>query len=352
MTTDSRRLQIRRLNRLRLAGFFLILLFWLASVLIVENLLISTLIAFVISYLLSPVVNRLERQGFDRLWSTLWTFTVVGVLIGVTGFLIFPKLATALVALQKEAPTYITGFSRLIEDIESHLRAIFGPLFSFDLRELAESSLTQGSEAFFNEIPRFVKQTLTVMILAPFLAFFMVKDGRSITRKAFNLIPNHIFETTLSLQHQINHQIGHFVRARLLEALIVGLVTWFGLVLISFPFSLLLGIFAAVTNLIPYIGPLIGMIPAIGIALVNGSSNFDLLLVFTVYAVAQIIDGGLLIPFFVARLVNLHPVTVILVIIAGAQFMGVLGMIISIPVASTLKVTLETIYRHLTESRI
>lgn len=320
--------------------------------LIVENLLISTLIAFVISYLLSPIVNNLERRGFDRSWSTLWTFCVVGALIGVCAFLVFPNLAAALMALQKEAPNYISGLSKLLQDSEEYGRRIFGPLFALDLREVAESSLTKGSEAFFNEIPGFLKRTLTVMLLGPFLAFFMVRDGRAMVRKIFNIVPNSIFETALSLQHQINQQIGHFVRARLLEALIVGAVTWIGLVAIQFPFSLLLAIFAAITNLIPYIGPLIGMIPALGIALVNGSSSFDLFLLFTVYAIAQIIDGALLIPFFVARIVNLHPVTVILVIIAGAQFMGVLGMIISIPVASTLKVTFETVYRHLTESRI
>ncbi len=343
---------VRRLNRLRLFSFLCLLVFLLVSVLVVENLLISTLIAFVISYLLTPIVNNLERQGFDRFWSTFWTFAVVGFVLGLLIFLISPHLAEALIALQQEAPNYIAGFSRLIEDIENQGRRIFGPLFSLDLREVAESSLTRGSEAFFNEIPRFLKHTLTVMVLAPFLAFFMVKDGRTSLRRIFNIIPNSIFETVLSLQHQINQQIGHFVRARLLEALIVGAVTWVGLVAIDFPFSLLLAIFAAVTNLIPYIGPLIGMIPALTIALVNGLSSFDLLLLFLVYATAQIIDGAFLIPFFVARIVNLHPVTVILVIIAGAQFMGILGMIISIPVASTLKVTFETIYRHLTESRI
>ncbi len=350
--SEARSLHVRRLNRFRLFGFLCLITFLLASVLIIENLLISTLIAFVISYLLSPVVNLLERRGFDRFWSTFGTFFVVGVMIALGGFLIFPNLATALIALQEEAPKYISGFSRLIEDIEIQGKQLLGPLYSFDIRELAESSLTKGSESFFNQIPRFLKQTLTVMLLGPFIAFFMVKDGRAFLRRAFNLVPNHIFETTLSLQHQINHQIGHFVRARLLEALIVGVVTWIGLVLINFPFSLLLAIFAALTNLIPYVGPVVGMVPALGIALVNGYSGFDILLLFSVYAVAQLIDAALLIPFFVARIVNLHPVTVILVIIAGAQFMGVLGMIISIPVASTLKVTFETIYRHLTESRL
>lgn len=277
---------------------------------------------------------------------------VVGFFIAIIGTFIFPKLSLTLIGLKTDAPKYIAGFSHLISNLELQARGLLGPFFSMDLNEMVESYLTRSTEAFFNHIPGVLKQLLTVMLLGPFIAFFMIKDGRSFTRKAMGLIPNYLFETALSLQHQINVQIGYFVRARLLEALIVGGVTWVGLMIIDFPFALLLAIFAAITNLIPYIGPLIGLVPALIIALVNSSSSFDLLLLFGVYLVAQLIDAALLVPFFVARIVDLHPLTVILVIIAGAQFMGVLGMIISIPLASTLKVTIETLYRHLTESRL
>ena len=101
----------------------------------------------------------------------------------------------------------------------------------------------------------------------------------------------------------------------------------------------------------PYIGPLIGALPAFAIALVNGYSSLGVFLVALVYVVAQLIDAGILIPMLVAKIVDLHPVTVIIVIIAGAQVLGILGMIISIPVASTLKVTFSTIYRHLIDTR-
>lgn len=352
MSLATRQLHLKRINRVRLMAFFTLLFFLIACVLVVENLLISTLIGFVIAYLLGPIVNHFERRGVDRLWSTLWTFFVFGSLIIVAGVFIFPNLSTALVGLQQETPSYISGFSKLISSLETQARGLFGSWFSMDLNEWVEERLTLGMASFFNHIPGFIKQLLMVMLLGPFIAFFMVKDGRKILRQLLALIPNHIFETALSLQHQINIQIGYFVRARLLEAGIVGAVTWAGLMIIGFPFSLLLAIFAAITNLIPYIGPLIGLIPALTIALVNSSSNFELLLLFLVYLIAQLIDAGLLIPFFVARIVNLHPLTVIIVIIAGAQFMGVLGMIISIPLASTLKVTVETLYRHLTESRL
>jgi putative permease len=319
--------------------------------LVIENLLVSCIIAFVLAYLFGPLVNRLERQGLRRTLATVAVFGAASILIALLGAWLFPLLGNTISVLKAEAPKYISGFTRVLADGEKSLADFLGPVSSFDLTGFIETTLTTWTQNSFDQLPRFLKQFFTVMLLGPFLAFFMVKDGRSILRETLALVPNNIFEAALSLLHQINQQIGHFVRARMLEAAIVGLVTWIGLAAIQMPFALLLAIFAAVTNLIPYIGPLIGFVPALMIALVNGLTSFDLFLLVSVYLVAQIIDMAFLIPVVVAKIVDLHPVTVIVVIIAGAQIMGVLGMIISIPVAATLKVTIGTIYRHLTESR-
>src|SRR6202008_4139740 len=102
-------------------------------------------------------------------------------------------------------------------------------------------------------------------------------------RNLLALVPNNLFELNYNIYHQINDQMGQFVRARLLEALIVGLVTWVGLMMIGFPFTEFLAIFAAVTNLIPYIGPVIGTIPAVALAMVNGATPLDMSLLLLVY---------------------------------------------------------------------
>jgi putative permease len=200
-------------------------------------------------------------------------------------------------------------------------------------------------------LPGYIKTFVTVMLLGPFLAFFMIKDGRIAHRTVMGLVPNPLFETALNLQHQINFQIGQFIRARIIESLIVGLVTAAGLLIVGMPYAVLLGIFAGVTNFIPYLGPILGAVPAFLVAMISGFTPLMISMVALVYIVAQLIDAGVLIPLMVAKIVDLHPVTVIVVIIAGAQVMGVLGMIICIPVAATLKVTLNTIYRHLIDTR-
>lgn len=342
---------LARANRWKLIGLLSVLTFIFIFVSLIDNLLVSSIIAFVIAYTLGPTVNYFERHGISRTVSTSAVFLVVGAALGLSGLWLFPYLGDSLSHLQLEMPRYIAGVSQFIAEAELQMRAIAGPLSNFDLTARVESRLTLWTQSFFENLPSALRTFVTVMLLAPFLAFFMVKDGRRVMRSVMLLTPNSLFETALSLQHQINFQIGQFVRARILESFIVGMVTASGLMLISFPYPILLGILAGITNLIPYLGPILGAVPAFLIALVNGYSSLDVALMSLVYIVAQLIDAGLLIPVLVAKIVDLHPVTVILVIIAGAQLMGVLGMIISIPVASTLKVTLTTVYRHLIDTR-
>lgn len=351
MTTSSNAERLRQVNRWKFAGLLFIFLSALTILLTVDNLFVSFVLAFVISYTVGPLVNRLERKGLPRVWATTGVFLSLGLLIALSGVFLFPKMSGTLTALQDESPRYIESLSRFINELESRVRNISGPFSNFNLTEKASSHLTFWTQNFFAHLPTFLKQLVTVMLLAPFLAFFMVKDGRVVFRRTLNMAPNHLFETVLSLQHQINTQVGQFVRARIMEAIIVGVVTTAGLLILKFPYAILLGIFAGVTNLIPYLGPIIGLLPALFFAVVTGLSSLEIFLVILVYLIAQLIDAALLIPLVVAKLVDLHPVTVIVVIIAGAQLMGVLGMIISIPVASTLKVTIGTIYRHLTDTR-
>jgi putative permease len=343
---------LRRQSRIRLAAFLGVILFTGLIILKVENMLVSSLLAFVLSYLVGPLVNILERKNVDRVFATTAIFILMGIVIGLTAWLTIPLLTDRLQVLQADAPKYLEGLTRLFRSIEGKLAFLQRAGVHFDIGSQIQDKLMPYTADFFTVLPNLVKKFVTVMLLAPFLAFFMIKDGRQFSRNLLALVPNNLFELTYNIYHQINDQMGQFVRARLLEAAIVGLVTWVGLMMISFPFAELLAIFAAATNLIPYLGPVIGTIPAVILALVNGASPVEMILLFTVYFVAQLIDAAFIIPVVVAKIVDLHPVTVIVVIIIGAQLMGVVGMLISIPVASAFKVTVGTIFRYLTDYRV
>ncbi|MGZ3722985.1 MAG: AI-2E family transporter [Bdellovibrionales bacterium] len=351
MSSTISQTTLQRVNRWKLAGLISLLVFTFIILITIENLLVSSLVAFVISYTAGPIVNFFERQGVSRTLATTGTFVVAGGILTGLGIWLFPYLGDTLSALRMDLPRYISGVAHFISELETKVHSISGPLAQIDLTSRVETQLTSWTHDSFDKLPGFLKTCVTVMLLGPFLAFFMVKDGRSVMNIVLNLVPNQLFEPALSLLHQINFQIGQFVRARILESLIVGVVTGVGLLMISFPYAVLLGVVAGLTNFIPYLGPIMGAVPAFLIALVSNYTGLEVLLMAMVYVIAQLIDAGFLIPLMVAKIVDLHPVTVIIVIIAGAQVMGILGMIISIPVASTLKVTISTVYRHLIDTR-
>jgi putative permease len=327
-----------------------------AIVLFVKGLLASLVLAFVINYLIAPGVNFLERKGVARELAITIPYVVALAAIGIGAWQLIPLVSSQAASLEANLPGYQRDFVTLVSSAEARFRGVFKFYGVNVSQELNTWILARTAEAS-TRIPAMVSDMLTVGMLAPFFAFFMLRDGRRMSRGMLAMVPNDLFELALRLHHQINDQLGGFIRARFFEAAIVGAVVFVGLEALSFPYAALLALFAALTNLIPYIGPIIGAVPAILIALLSPepaaatSAGLNLILIASVYFIAQLIDVVFIIPLVVARIVNLHPVTVIIVIIVGAEVMGILGMMISIPVASVLKLTCTALYEHLMEFR-
>ncbi|HVK62184.1 MAG TPA: AI-2E family transporter [Bdellovibrionales bacterium] len=322
----------------------------------VDNLLMSFVLAFVANYLLSPLVDVLERKGFSRESSIFLPFLAMAAVVGFSVYLVLPLVVDQLSLLGARLPQYQADSMNLLQGAERKFRNFFR-LYDFDFSDTITVWITSEAQRLSRSVPSLFTGSLTVAIFAPFFAYFMLRDGRRVSRAVLSMVPNDLFELALTLQYKLNEQMGGFIRARFLEAAIVGFVVWIGLQVAGFPYAALLGAFAGVTNLIPYLGPLIGAVPAILIALISeeamitSTMSINLIIVTSIYFLAQLIDMVFIIPFVVARIVNLHPVTVVIVIIVGSQIMGILGMMISIPVASAIKLIFQTFYRHLTEMR-
>ncbi len=356
MPTRKLEEQLRREWWLKLTAVLGVMIVAIVLVFWIDNLLMSFVLAFVTNYLLAPIVSRLEGAGVPRGLAITIPFLGAGVLVGIGVSLILPAIIAQTELLEGQIPQYQTELMALMQRTELRLQTLLGPN-AVHLSQRANEWIFLKTTELSATLPSAISGSLTVLVLTPFLAYFMLQDGRRITRGILSMVPNSLFELAINLHHQINDQMGGFIRARFIEAAIVGLVVWAGLAIIGFPFALVLAIFAAVTNLIPYIGPIIGAVPAVIIALVSTEGqvyepmSVNLFVITSVYFVAQLIDVVFIIPFVVAKIVNLHPVTVLLVIIIGAQFMGILGMVISIPIASAAKLTITALYNHLLDFR-
>ncbi len=341
--------QWRRINRIQFVAFGCALALAIIAIFIFKNLLLSFVVSVVAAYLLSPVVSYLEGRGINRLAAVLAVYFVLTIALVISITALFPLLANQFYSLRASLPHYLNGLTKLFDSFSTTLNAGSGGTIHVDIGNRARDWLTNSSTQLAGSLPGYLSDSITVLLLAPLLSFFLLKDGQSISRKALHIVPNSIFELTLSLQSQITAQIGQFIRARLLESAIVGLVVLIGLWIVGFPFPIVLALFAGVANVIPYLGPLAGAIPGCLIAFVNAGLGAKLFFVVLVYVAAQLIDIFFIIPLVVARVVDLHPITVILAVILGSKALGILGMLISIPVAAAIKVIVVSIYRHLTD---
>ena len=347
---------LRRERRLKIASVLLLLVGGGIILFAVDNLLLSVVLAFVIKYLMAPIVDFLERRHLPRPLAILLPFVFVGSTIGLGIFRLLPVITDQVAKLETHLPKYQSDLLNLVAMLESKFQVV-SKLYNVSFSQTINNWILAKTSLVSSALPSVFAGSLTVLMLAPFFAFFMLQDGRQISRTVLSLVPNNLFELGLNLSHQLNEQFGGFIRARFLEAAIVGMVVFVGLKVLGFPYALLLGLFAGAANLIPYIGPIVGAVPALLVVLlsdtplITASVSFDLIVVSSIYFIAQLIDIVFIIPLVVARIVNLHPVTVIVVIIIGAQVMGVLGMVISIPVASAIKLVFSAVYDHLLELR-
>lgn len=338
-------------RRIKLAFFLAALVLLLLAVAKIENFMVSLILGFVTSYMLSPVVDLLERKGLSRKWATVIPFLGLTIAVVIAIQLVFPMLSEQISTLKVNLPKYVAVGTSIFTKAETEVVGLIKSVYSGDIVSTLQPHLTSWATDFFQGLPNYISKSLMILFLTPLLAFFILLDGRQFVRSFLTLVPNNFFELALNLNHQIGTQIGGFIRARIVQSTLVGAVIWIGLMMLSFPYALVLAVAGGVLNVIPYLGPLIAVIPAVLISLSGGTDGSELAWIGIIYTTAQVLDAALITPFVVARIVNLHPVTVILVIIAGSQMMGVLGMIICIPIFSALKVSTIAIYKHLTDFR-
>jgi len=179
---------------------------------------------------------------------------------------------------------------------------------------------------------------LVTAAMIPFLAFFLVRDSRRLKREMLAVVPNRFFEFTLNLLHRMDLQLGSYLRGQVVESALVGVLAAGALAALRIDSFLFLGAFVGLSNLVPYVGPLAGAVPPVLVALMQFDDPTVALYVAAALTVVQIIDNNILKLVVVSKTVDLQPLTIVVAVLVGGQVFGVLGMVLSIPVAGFLKV--------------
>jgi putative permease len=341
----------------KLSVLALCALLLIAVLLWIPGLLSSFLIAIIFVFILSPAVDYIERRGIARSKAIL----IVMLSLMVTAILLGMMTSNLVLGEYEDFASRIDSYSSMINDEITRRIGELESRFGLDRYDFGQRLLTLA-QSKIREALLFTGATfgtvLTWLAIVPLALFFFMLDGYRIKRALIGFLPNRYFEMSLNIHQKINQIVGSFIRAKLIESLVIGLCALTGFIVVGLVFQPLnymvfLAIVVGLFNIIPYLGPVIGAIPVLLVAIVQyvllpqfpefagtveqASSWAPVLAIVCVLGFSQLVDNLYLIPVLLGRSVNVHPLIVLLAVILGAKMLGITGMIISIPLASIIQ---------------
>jgi len=338
-----------RRNRLLLwTGLFLLVggLMWAA-----RKVLLPYILGLVIAYLLLPLVNWLDRHMPARLhkWrvarslSIILTYLLLIALIaGIVAFVI-PVVAEQVQILVKNWPWGTRGLGWYTENIPADWREAI----ESNLRGLADDAVEAIKDAFLATV-RTVSSTMSFflgLIVIPFWLFYILQDEERVKAGVLRAFPQQLQADVQCMARLVDDVLSAYIRGQLLLCLFVGGMATIALLIIGVPFVLVLGLVAGIFEVLPYVGPILGAIPALVVALLI--DPVSALWVLLAFLVIQQIENLILVPRISGESVKLHPALVMVALVIGNEVAGLIGMLVAVPVSAVIRDVFQYSYLRL-----
>jgi predicted PurR-regulated permease PerM len=306
-------------------------------------------LALVVVYLLNPLVNLLEGRGVRRGIGVAIIYVAFVAVVTVALMLIVPVIARQISGFIDKLPDYV---KEATDEINA-FAAKRGSDFRINLTsEQVQSYIVDNRETIIGVLGGVrnfafgIIHVLITLVIGIILSIYILLDLPKIQRTVRNLLPEGRREELSSLAEKLGSVLGSFFRGQLLVAVFVGVASAVGLTIVKIPFAAVVGLIAGVFNLVPLIGPFIGAIPAVILGLLSDEPIRALWGGLVLLAVQQI-DNHIISPNVMARTVRLHPITVMLALLAAGSLFGIFGMLLIVPAVAAIK----TIAQFLWEKR-
>jgi predicted PurR-regulated permease PerM len=340
--------------------------FWVAALAVfiaVLWLLSDVLMPFVagmaLAYLLDPIARRAERLGISRAVSALLVLTLVIVAVVVAVMVAAPIINEQLAAFVDNLPSYLSKLQSIVSDpSRPWLAKAFGGNLT-DPGKSVSGLVTQASGyigAFLASIwsgGRAVFSVLSLLIITPVVAFYLLVDWEKVVATIDGCIPLHHRGTVHGLAHDVDAAIAGFVRGQAVICLILAAYYSIGLTLTGLNFGFLIGMMTGLLSFIPFVGAGTGFLVAAVVAIAQFWPNWVLIaMVGGVFLIGQALEGYVLSPKLVGPKVGLHPVWMMFALIAFGYLFGFVGLLVAIPLAATIGVLLRFAIRKYLESAI
>lgn len=310
-------------------------------------------IAGILYYVLLPIVEMLEKKMSRRPAVMVVLLGLIGIMTAL-GFIFGPSLSKQISEFVNSIPNLATEFQRQLVEVRSQLenssifsRFVGGPddlfdKFSTNLSEYA-SSFLKNVGAGVGGFVSLITTTVITIIIIPIMLIYMLLDGHKLKGNLVNMMPFEFHKETKKILEDVHETIMSYIRGQVIVSIGVGVIAYIGYLFIGIDYAILLAMFATLTNIIPFLGPVIGVIPA----LIVGFIQDPILAVYAiiVMTVAQQIDSHIMSPLVQGRTLDVHPLTIIIVLLVAGNITGFFGVLLGVPFYAVMKVIILNLQR-------
>lgn len=306
---------------------------------------VPVLLAGFFYYLLRPLVNFLEKHKLNRSLAIILIYVVIAFMLA--GFIwgVWPSLSRQLEALEKNAPNLFISLAKQLEKLEDYpFLANFFPEDKSTLTQITEY-LNKGFVFLSNYLTglfSFFSNFAIILFTFPIFLYYMLKEGGKFGKAIVSFMPKRFREEGTETMNDIDKALSNFIVGKVLVNLALGVLMYIGFIIIGLPYALLLTVIAVIMNFIPFVGAILSSIPIVIIGLVESPSVAIWSLI--IILVAQQIQDNLVAPYIFGKQLDIHPLTTIVLVFAGGDLFGIVGILVVIPVYMVIKIVVTRVY--------
>lgn len=316
-------------------------------VVFVQTLFFPFLVSGVLFYLFRPVVGGLQKLGIPKTLSILLIYLVFIGLFVLLGLIAGPLLKEQFQRLVENFPQIMDKARQKFMELNRQPwvnQYVDWNEISIQVTDYLKSSLTQIGTNIANFIG-ILTNILVVFVTVPFILYYMLKEGEKAPAYLLRLLPEREREQGRKILSDMDAALSSYIKGQVLISVFVGVIVYIGYLIIGIDYSLILALVTMFTNVIPFIGPLIGTIPALVVGFIE--SPMMVVKVLIVAVIAQQLEGNLISPLVMGKNLNIHPLTIILLLLVAGSLGGFLGLLLAVPTYAVLKVVVSHFYRLL-----
>ena len=340
-------------------GIWLVLfVLFCSAVYVLRSVLLPFVLGIILGYLFDPLATKLEKLKMSRTWATMFVFLIVILLAVPVFILLLGVVEEQLSVFISAVPKYISSFIQKLEPILQTLQEYIPALEPENMKEILSQNMSQTFTFSANLLQGLLKNSmaivnvLSLLLITPVVAFYMLKDWDVFTKKVDNLLPRQSKKEIRSIFKQIDKALSGFLRGQVSVCVILGVYYALGLKLIGLELGALIGFIAGLISFIPYVGSITGFVLSMLLAFSQFNDWEHIVAVVAVFLIGQFFEGNFLTPKLVGDKVGLHPVWVMFALLAGGVLLGFLGLMIAVPVAAVIGILIRFLLQKYKKSRL